>query len=196
MTGKDLGYKPGVVEKVKFEYSPLGEALNSKVKNKTDRIVKIDKQDRGLLYNSRHSLAEFTNVDDFKEMSLDSMYKRLQIFYTKFTGPKKVSPQTKHNKDLKEKVLDKAGDLLNELYYIYKERYNEEKNGLNTKDTKKFDYTKLRLTDDCKYESEEEEQTSKKPDKKEPPKKLTSIEVKRFNKLITKEETGMNRELF
>ena len=28
LTGEDLGYKPGVVEKVKFEYSPLGETLN------------------------------------------------------------------------------------------------------------------------------------------------------------------------
>ena len=30
LTGEDLGYKPGVAEKVKFEYSPLGEA-SSKV---------------------------------------------------------------------------------------------------------------------------------------------------------------------
>ena len=30
LTGEDLGYKPGVVEKVKFEYSPLGEALSNK----------------------------------------------------------------------------------------------------------------------------------------------------------------------
>ena len=28
LTGEDLGYKPGVVEKVKFEYSPLGEAFS------------------------------------------------------------------------------------------------------------------------------------------------------------------------
>ena len=26
LTGEDLGYRPGVVEKVKFKYSPLGEA--------------------------------------------------------------------------------------------------------------------------------------------------------------------------
>ena len=107
----------------------------------------MDKQDKGLFYNSQHSLAEFKNVDDFKEMLLDSVYKRLQKFYKKFTGLTKVSPQTKNNKDLKEKVLDKAGDRFNELYYIYKERYNEEKNGLNTKDTKKFDYKKLGHTD-------------------------------------------------
>ena len=27
LTGEYLGYKPGVVEKVEFEYSPLGGAL-------------------------------------------------------------------------------------------------------------------------------------------------------------------------
>ena len=35
---------------------------------------------------------------------------------------KRDSPQTKKNEDLKGKVLDNAGDLLNELRYIYKER--------------------------------------------------------------------------
>ena len=34
LTGEDLGYKPGVVEQTKFEYSPLVEALNNKVKIK------------------------------------------------------------------------------------------------------------------------------------------------------------------
>ena len=32
MTGEDLGYKPGVVERAKFEYSPLGEALRKGLK--------------------------------------------------------------------------------------------------------------------------------------------------------------------
>ena len=41
-----------------------------------------------------------------------------------------------------------VGDLFNELYHICKDIYNEEKDGLTTKDTKKFNYTKLRLTDD------------------------------------------------
>ena len=31
---KDLGYKPGVVERAKFEYSPLAEVLSGKVKKK------------------------------------------------------------------------------------------------------------------------------------------------------------------
>ena len=73
---------------------------------------------------------------------------------------------------MKLKVLDNVGDLFNELYYIYKNKYNEEKDGLNAKSKKLFYYKKLRLTDNYQYDSEEEkkeekeQQISKKPDKK------------------------------
>ena len=41
MTSEDLGYKPGVVEQAKFEYSPLGKVFNKS----------LDKEDKkeGLL---------------------------------------------------------------------------------------------------------------------------------------------------
>ena len=68
------------------------------------------------------------------------MHKKLNDFHKKFTKLKNVSPQTKTNENLKEKVLDNVGDLFNELYYIYKDKYNEEINSLNTKDTKKLNY--------------------------------------------------------
>ena len=32
MTAEDSGYKPGVVQRAKFDYSPFGEVLNGKVK--------------------------------------------------------------------------------------------------------------------------------------------------------------------
>ena len=93
--------------------------------------------------------------------------------------------------------MDNVGDLFNEIYYIYKDKYNEEINSLNTKNTKKFNYKKLGLTNDYQYEFEEEKkQTNKKSDKEEPPKKPTKTDVRELNELITKEETGMNRELF
>ena len=40
LTGEDLEYKPKVLEKVKFQYFPLGEALKNNAKTKTDKIVK------------------------------------------------------------------------------------------------------------------------------------------------------------
>ena len=44
LTGEDCGYKPGVVEIAKFEYSSLGEVLSGKVKktNKTKILFIIN----------------------------------------------------------------------------------------------------------------------------------------------------------
>ena len=50
----------------------------------------------------------------------------------------KLLIQTDEDKVLKPKVLDNVGDL-NDLCYIYKDTYNEEVDGLNTKKkTKNF----------------------------------------------------------
>ena len=42
LTGEDLGYKPGVVEQAKFEYSPLGKVFNKGLdkENKKERLLK------------------------------------------------------------------------------------------------------------------------------------------------------------
>ena len=39
-TGEDLGYKPGVVEQAKFEYSPLGKVFNKGLYEKKRRTFK------------------------------------------------------------------------------------------------------------------------------------------------------------
>ena len=39
LTKKDLGYKPDAVEKVKFEYSPIGKVF-------TDGLIKEDKSQK------------------------------------------------------------------------------------------------------------------------------------------------------
>ena len=56
----------------------------------------------------------------------------------KINNFKVVDPQTDENKVLQPKVLDNVGDLFNELYYIYKDKYNEEREGLDTKNNKIF----------------------------------------------------------
>ena len=54
LTGKDLGYKPNVFEKAKFEYSPLGMTLINNTKSKTNenKVYNKNKQGKYLLYNS------------------------------------------------------------------------------------------------------------------------------------------------
>ena len=69
MSSEDLEYKPVVVEQAEFEYFPLGEALNNKVKNKTNqknKVVNTDKQHKNLIYNLEHSFARFKEVNKNK----------------------------------------------------------------------------------------------------------------------------------
>ena len=64
-------------------------------------------------YNSQHSFANFKNNDEFKELLLDSMYKKLNDFLKKINRLKNVTPQTDENKVLKLNVLDDTGDVFN-----------------------------------------------------------------------------------
>ena len=75
-----------------------------------------------MIYNPQDSFANFNDIDEFKELSLDSMYKRLNDFKKIFNRLKAVNPEKDTNKVLKENVLDGVGDLFNELYYVYKDK--------------------------------------------------------------------------
>ena len=167
LTGEDLGHKPSICEKGKLEYSPLIMVLTNNTKNKTNtnRVDSKKKTHKYLIYNPQDSFANFNDIDEFKELSLDSMYKRLNDFKKIFNRLKAVNPEKDTNKVLKENVLDGVGDLFNELYYVYKDKQNEEKDSLNAKNKKKrnkhkkkVDYKILRPTDDYQYKSEQEKQ--------------------------------------
>lgn len=120
MTSNNLRYKVGVVEKVKSEYSSLGEALNNKAKSKIgkrDKMVKTNKQDKNVIYNSQHSFVKLKDTNVFEVIS--------QTFCKKLDELKNVSPQINKNEDLKKDVLENVLDIFNEFYYIYNERYEE-----------------------------------------------------------------------
>ena len=82
LTGEDLGHRPSALEKTKFEYSPLGAVLanNAKKKTSTNKVNDKKKQDKHLVYNSQNSFTKFKDIDEFKELSLDSVYKKLNDF--------------------------------------------------------------------------------------------------------------------
>ena len=80
----------------------------------------MNNQSKNLIYSTQYSFAKFKNIDDIKEFSLDSMYIKLNDFHKKFTRFKNVAQ--------KNKGLSNAGNLYNDLYYIYKDKYNEKIN--------------------------------------------------------------------
>ena len=85
-----------------------------------------------------------------------------------------------------------AREFYNELYYIYKDKYNEKINSLDTKNRKEFDYKKLRLSVIYSYSSDEEEEQKKISDDKKP----TKYDMITLNKWIVNEEENINKELF
>ena len=211
LTGEDLGLKPSTVEQAKCEYSPLGKIFNKglseddkkegilkrleNIKDKNEKILntfnttnkssknKINNQSKKLIYNAEHSFAKLRNIDDIKNLSLNSIFTLMRQYHKKFTSLNNLVTQTENNKELKQEALINAGDLDNELYYIYKNKYNTKINSLNKKNKKKLDYKKLRLSEDYQYPSEEEQEKTK-------------TDANEFNEWIIKKEADINSELF
>ena len=148
--------KEGLLKRLENIKDKNEELLNAfSTTNKASKN-KINIQSKNLIYDSKHSFVKYKDIHDIKELSLDSIYKKLNKFNEEINSFTKINPQKKHThtKELKNKVLFNVRDVYNELYYIYKDKYNKEINNL---DTKNLSYKKLRLSDDL-YLSEEEEE--------------------------------------
>ena len=69
--------------------------INKALKNK------INNQSKNLIYNRQYSFAKFKNIDHIKELSLDSMHKKLKDFHKKITGLKNVTSRAEDSKSIK-----------------------------------------------------------------------------------------------
>ena len=65
LADKDLGHRPSVLEKTKFEYSPLGAVLVDNVKKKTNTNKVNIKKKQNI---TQHSFIKFKDIDEFKEL--------------------------------------------------------------------------------------------------------------------------------
>ena len=131
--------KEGLFKRLENIKEKNEELLNTfSTTNKVNKATKnkINRQSKNLIYNTQYSFANFKSIGDIKELSLDSMDKKLKDLHKKFTSLENVAPWTEANKNLKEKVLEDAGDLYNDLYYIYKNKYKKELNSLDTENRK------------------------------------------------------------
>ena len=139
LTGENLGLKPSTVEQAKFEYSPLGKIFNKglseddkkegilkglvNIKDKNDELLntinttnkssenKINFQSKNSIYDNKHSFVKYKDIDDIKELSLDSMYKKMNKFNDEIIGLKNVASRKEWKKELKNEVLSNAENL-------------------------------------------------------------------------------------
>ena len=56
--------------------------------------IKVRRIDKCLIYNSQHGFTKFKDINEFKELSLDSIYKKLNDFKKRFNKLKTADPQT------------------------------------------------------------------------------------------------------
>ena len=148
--------KEGLLKRLENIKDKNEELLN--VFNTTNKAFKnkINIHSKNLIYDNKHSFVKYKDIDDIKELSLDSMYKKLNKFNDEIISLKNVASRKEEKKELKNKVLSNAGDLYKNLYYAYKDKYNKEINSLDTKNREKLHYKKLRLSD-YSFEEEQEE---------------------------------------
>ena len=164
LTGEDLDLKPSTIEQAKFEYSPLGKIFNKglseddkkeglfkrldNIKDKNEELIdrfsttnkapknKTNIQSKKLIYDVNHSFAKLKNIGDIKKLSLGSMFNLMKDHHKKFNSLNKLKPQKENNEKRKQEVLTNVGDIYNELYDVYKSKYNKKINKLSVKDKK------------------------------------------------------------
>ena len=133
LTGEDLGLKLSTIEQAKFEYSPLGKIFNKglseedkkegilkglvNIKDKNEEQIdtinttngatknKINIQSKNLIYNSKYSFVKYRNIDEFKELSLDSFYKKLNKFNDETTSLENVSSRKEEKNPKKTSIF-------------------------------------------------------------------------------------------
>ena len=96
LTGEGLGYIPSVLEKTKFEYSPLGISFEK------DKAKSGAKSESDFNYDNKYRFYGFyKRFDEIEEMLLDSQYNKIKEFnklFTNFKNPSPKSPKTQLKK--------------------------------------------------------------------------------------------------
>ena len=110
LTDEDLGHRPSVLEKTKFEYSPLGMSFNKAFEK--DKAKSGDKSKSDFNYDSNYRFYKcFRGYDEFKEISLDSRYNRIKEFHELLTNFKALRPKNPKTQLKKERIVKNIDEL-------------------------------------------------------------------------------------
>ena len=101
LTDEDLEYKLDVIQRGKFEYSPLGEAFN-KVFKKDGKNKNVTKYDNDLVYNSVYNFNKY-RLSSFHEISsTDSKFDTINKFCKNLLKLNNIKSKTEDPKKRKK----------------------------------------------------------------------------------------------
>ena len=110
LIGEDLGHRPNVLEKTKFEYSPLGMLLSKSFKK--DNVKNTAKSDSDFNYDSNHKFYIFyKGYDEFEEMSLDSKHNNIKEFNKLLIKFKALKPKNSKTQLKKERIMKNVDEI-------------------------------------------------------------------------------------
>ena len=143
LSGEDLGHRPSVLEKTKFEYSPLGMSLSKSFKN--DNVKNITNRESNLNYDGKYKFYRFyKELDEFEEMSLDSKHNKMKEFKRLLNNFKNLKLKKQETQLKKERIMKKVDELHEKYYNDYKNDFDND-DELSESETKKFDYKQFQL---------------------------------------------------
>ena len=152
-----------------------------------------------MTYNTKYNFVKLKNSDDIKKLPHDSMFNLMKEHHKKFNSLNNLKPRKIANKTKRLEVLIYVDYIYNELYKIYKNKYNREIDRLNVENKKMLDCKQLKL-DDHQYSSEEEQEKQEKQEKQEEQdkqdKKKTFNPEEVIEWMINREKLPINNELF
>ena len=145
LTGEDLGYRPSVLEKTKFEYSPFGMSLSKSFKK--DNAKKITNKESDFNYDSSYKFYKFyKEYDEFEEMSLDSKHNRIKEFNQLLIKLKALKTRNTKTQLKKERIMKNVDELDEKYYNAYTNDYNND-DELSEAKKKTFDYRQFEVSD-------------------------------------------------
>ena len=110
LTGEDLRYKPDIIQRAKFEYSPLGEPFN-KVFKKDDKNKKVAKYDNDLVYDFVHNFNRYRLFNFYEISSTESKFDTIDKFYKDLLKLNNVKSKTEDTKLKKNKCVKKCNSF-------------------------------------------------------------------------------------
>ena len=184
LTGEDLGYKPSVFEKAKFDYSPLSniftkgfnkddqkERLFKRLENIKDKkgkllnafiaankVSKAAQNESDFNYDCRCTFCRFyKSFEKFKRtVSIDSKHSELKEFYKLLSYFKNHKPTTNKIKHRKDRILNHFNQFYNKYFDTYKKNYDSE--NLNERVDKIFYRNQYKILGKKKQKSESTEE--------------------------------------
>ena len=145
LTGEDLGHRPSVLEKTKFEYSPLGMSLSKSFKKDNVKVIANIGSDSN--YDSNYKFYKlFKGYDEFEEMSLDFKHHRIKEFNKLLIKLKVLKPRNSKTQLKKERIMKNVDEFYEKYYNFYKNDFDNN-DELSEAKKKKIDYKQFELFD-------------------------------------------------